>query len=129
MTLSEILQDIESYFGTNWTSTNIAWPNVPFTAPDGSWVSFTVKPDETSTQEIRGVGIRRGVVKVQVFTKPNIGSRTGAGLAGSIEGLFHQKDIGSVKFEDAYTADNGKNDAGTWYQHTVNAQWWAWVNE
>lgn len=131
MTLEDALKAIETYFNDNWTDTPIAWPNVPFTAPDGSWVRFNVLPDNTDTQEVgeNGVGIRRGTVKVQVFTKPNIGSRTGAKLADAAEGLFHLQDIDGVYFQSAYTTNNGLNDAGTWFQHTVTAPWWAWVNE
>jgi hypothetical protein len=131
MTPAAIAQAIEVYFNTNWTDTPIAWPNVPFTAPDGSWARYQNLPDNTDTQEVgaSGVGIREGVVKIQIFTKPNIGSRTGANLAATAEGLFHLQDISGVKFRSAYTTENGLNDAGTWYQHTVNAPWWAWVNE
>jgi hypothetical protein len=131
MTLTEIAKAIEVYFSANWTATTISWPNVPFAAPDGSWVRFTNLPDIIDTQEIgaAGVGIREGVVKIQVFTKPNIGSRPGATLAATAEGLFHLKDIGCVKFRSAYTVENGINNDGTWYQHTVTAPWWAWVNE
>jgi hypothetical protein len=137
MTLTEVLQDIETHFSANWSSTPIAWPNVPFNSPkdnDGKplpWVRCTVLPDETNNREVgsSGVGIRRGVVKIQVFTGPNIGSRSGAALAGDVEALFHLKDVGEVRFKSAYTNDNGLNAAGTLYQHTVTAPWWAWVNE
>lgn len=131
MTPAEVSQAIEQHFNTQWTDTPIAWPNVPFSAPNGSWVRFTSLPDNTNTDELgaSGVGVRRGAVKIQVFTKPNIGSRTGAALAATAEGIFHLQDVGGVYFESAYTNDNGLNDAGTWYQHTVTAPWWAWVNE
>jgi hypothetical protein len=131
MTITEVLKAIETHFNTNWTTTSIAWPNVPFTAPNSSWVRFNILPDDIYTDELgpSGAGIRRGVVKIQVFTKPNIGSRTGAGLAAAIESLFHLKDIDGIHFESAYTTNNGLDAVGTWYQHTVTAPWWAWVNE
>ena len=129
MTPAEIAQAIETHFNTEWTATPIAWPNVPFTAPDGSWVRFNNLPDMTETIEIGpgGVGIRLGVVKIQIFTLPNIGSRTGANLAATAEGVFHLQNVaGGVKFKSAYTTDNGLSTS-MWYQHTVNAPWWTFL--
>jgi len=130
MTPAEIAQIIETYFNTQWTDTSIAWPNVPFTPPTDSWVRFHNLPDSTDTDEIGtgATGVRLGVVKIQIFTLPNIGSRTGANLAATAEGLFHLKNIEDVKMKSAYTTDNGLNNDGTWYQHTVNAPYWTFIN-
>lgn len=129
MTPDEIARQLELYFSNNWSDTPIAWPNVNFTAPDGAWVRFNVLPDNSETEEIKGVGTRNGVVKVQIFDKPNKGNRNALSLGGKVEQMFHQKDISGVYCELAYTTDNGLNDDGNWYQVTTTVPFWAWVNE
>lgn len=129
MTPDEIARQLETYFANNWSDTPIAWPNVPFTAPDGAWVRFNVLPDNSETGEIKGAGTRNGVVKVQIFDKPGKGSRNALNLGGQVEQLFHQQDISGVYCGLAYTTDNGLNDDGNWYQVTVTIPWWTWVNE
>jgi len=129
MTPDEITRQLEKYFFNNWTATNIAWPNVNFTAPDEAWVRFNVLPDNSEMAEIKGAGTRNGVVKIQVFDKPNKGTRNALDLARQVEQLFHFKDISGVYCELAYTVNNGMNEDGNWYQVTITVPFWAWVNE
>lgn len=131
MTIADISEVVESYFYSNWTQTPIAWQNVPFNADAEEWVRFSHLPDTTQTEEIgeEAIGMREGVVIIQVFTKAGTGSRTGANLASQVEALFHLKDINGVKFKSAYSTSNGIDDTGNWFQHTVTCPYWTWVNE
>lgn len=131
MTIAEISGIVESYFFNNWTQTPIAWENVPFNANTPAWVRFTHLPDMTSAEEIgeQGVGIREGSIMIQVFTEAGKGSRMGAKMASDIELLFSLKNISNVNFKSAYSTNNGIDETGNWYQHTVICPYWTWVNE
>lgn len=131
MTPSAISAAVEAYFNTNFKTASIAWPNVSFTAPNGSWVAFHCLLDEGGDGEIGEDGLypRRGVLKIQIFTLPKIGTRTGLGIAGTIEGLFTRTNISGVEFENPYTTDNGVTPDKAWQQHTVTCPFWAWANE
>jgi len=131
MTPSAIAAAVEAYFKTGMAAYPIAWPNVTFTAPNGSWVAYNMHLSNTEDGEIGddGLTVRRGVLKIQVFTLPNIGTRTGLGIAGTVEGLFTRKNISGVEFENPYTTDNGITPDKVWQQHTVTCPFWAWANE
>lgn len=131
MTPSAISAAAEAYFNSNFSTTSIAWPNVSFTAPNGSWVAFHCLPDETVDGEIgdNGLIIRRGVLKIQIFTLPKAGTRAGSTIAGTIEALFTKTNISGVEFENPYTTNNGITQDKVWQQHTVTCPFWAWANE
>lgn len=92
---------------SNWTTTQIAWPNREFTPPSkASWIAVTLQSGDAAQIEFGSPGgvVHRhpGNLVVQVFTPANWGDKTALDLADQVAALFRRQ---RVSFED----DDGKH--------------------
>lgn len=125
MSLVSELSIIESYFTDNWPYTSIAYQNVNFN-PEAldEWVRISVLP--ASANQI-SLGSNpyfryRGVVAIQIFTKPGIGSRRSTELADYITSLFRSKNISGIQFGVPEAHRMGAVNG--WYQVNVNCSYY-----
>lgn len=82
---------IEKRLADRWSTTPIAFSNVPFTAPeDGSYVSLDILTGEGTQQDINTNPRHRyvGVIQVRVVVPAHAGSATARGYADTIGGYF-----------------------------------------
>ncbi len=128
--LADIETEVRQYFSVNWTATDIAWPNRPYTPVTGvPWVSVAILPGNTFEKEIgvtpSAVGERTGVVIFSVFVPLSGGTLKASEYSDQIEALFRRRMLSTIYFGEPYTTLAG-NDA-PWYQMSVKCPFWAWV--
>lgn len=131
MTPDEITRAFQTYFNQAWTTTPVAYDNVPFDIPQGqSWLRCSVRPGMATGDEAgdNGVALRSGATLVQVFTPVNTGSQDGGALAGQVEALFRKTTLpGSIYCEEPYTTEVGVDKDSSMYLHLVSVPWWCWT--
>lgn len=125
MNILEAEAEIREYFNTAWNgSTQIAWPDVDFTIPNGqTWVRFNCQETDGAQVSIGNPGNNRfrhfGLVTIQIFQPLGQGSvdaRTKAAAAlGAFQGV---QTTNGVNFFDAFPRQVG-NDGNGFYQINV----------
>ncbi len=122
---------VQGYFKEKWKVagnpiTPIAWPDVQFTKPSGTWVRFSMKNNDAFQASIGSVGSnyfrRVGIVTIQIFAKENGGAvdcRTKADLAAN---AFMDNDLSGFEFTNVNARDIGPDGHG-WYQWNVTAEY------
>lgn len=123
MTSAEtIRQQIMGELTTNWGSTTpIAVPNYNFTPdPNVAFIRPTVRMADSEAMEIgpTGLGMRHGVLFIQIFVPVNTGTATALGYADTIEGYFDWTVLNNnIIFERAATKEIGPDE--NFYQVNV----------
>jgi hypothetical protein len=118
---------VRAFFSAQWNSaTPVAWPDVSFTPPNGTWVRFSMKNNIGHQASMGSPGSnlfrRRGIITIQVFQKEGQGStdaRTKAELAADI---FIEQKLTGFTFSNVNARDIGADGAG-WYQWNVTAEY------
>jgi hypothetical protein len=118
---------VRAHFNTQWNSlTSIAWPDVPFTPPNATWVRFTLKNNAGFQATIGAPGsnmLRRiGVVYIQVFQKEGQGSTDARSKADTAADIFIANGLSGVTFSNVNVRDIGPDGNG-WYQVNVSAEY------
>lgn len=96
MTPKEIRDAIISYLKTNWTSTQIAWPNTSFDPSEQTpFIAPNILFGDSVLGEMcdDGVDIRTGILIIQIFTPKGSGSKTAYTYADALETLFRRIDL------------------------------------
>jgi hypothetical protein len=91
MSFSDERIAIEKRLNDRWTTTPIAFENVPFSAPnDGSYVALDLLTGDGQQQDIASNARHRfvGVIQVRVVVPAHQGSSTARGYADTIAGYF-----------------------------------------
>lgn len=116
-------QNIEARLKANWTTTPIAYPNVPFEKPDNSaWVRLNII-NGASNYHTMSNGIRRaGVIVVQIFTPINTGTKTIKGYADTILGIFQNAEFGGIVCNVASIETAAPSNV--WQQVNVSIPFW-----
>jgi hypothetical protein len=133
MTGAQTSAEVINYFKANWTSTAIAYDNVPNPADASdtskTWVRLSVNLGKTFEGEKGddGVGMRTGVIVVQIYTPLTQGTKNGLDLADLVEQLFRRKSINGVFCDEPYT--NVASVSDNFYQHNTIVPFWTWVGE
>jgi hypothetical protein len=125
MSYAAELTAIESEFATNWPHTEVAYQNVNFN-PEAldEWVRISALP--ASANQI-SMGSNpyfryRGLVAVQIFTKPGMGSLRSSQLADYVTAVFRSKNIGGIQF--GVPAATRIGTVNGWYQVNVNCPYY-----
>lgn len=131
MSPDEIRDAIATQIGT-WATTDIAWPNRDHDPdPDTAWVRWTVKMTPT-TEEEKGtgaIGIRGGLLMIQIFVPKNSGSRTGLTYAGQLETKFRRQSLSGVEFGEPHTEEVGTDEDLGQYQINTYVPFTTWIGE
>jgi hypothetical protein len=130
MNFNEIEAEIRKYFDTQWNGlTEIAWPDVEFTLPDGeSWVRFNCQETTGRQVSIGSPGSNRfrhfGFVFIQIFQPGGQGSQDARDKAVIALGAFMgATTTNGVYFYDV-TARQVGNDGNGFYQINVVASYY-----
>lgn len=141
MTPLEIRDVWVTVITNNWTTTPIAWPNKNFEpavdAPDGYWIRPTVVMGDTlyAEQGTDGVGLRNGILYIDIFGPENEWDRTLKTYAGTIEALFRREEHDGLIFHEPSTIDIQGNiynvvpDLLEVYQVQVRIPFHCWIGE
>ncbi len=112
-------------------SVAIAWPNQGFQMPDNSiWIRPTIKIPSTEVAELGndGMGLRNGLLMIQIFDKMNKGTKNINMLADRLEGLFRRCEIGDIWFDEPTSNPIG-NDPNGYFGVLMSVDFHYWVNE
>lgn len=123
----DILNAITGHFATSFSMCDVEYPNVRLNKDSQTeWIRISVKPYEPKLINLKKGTMRRGVVYIQAFVKPDTGSGRAFELACTAAEIFENAFVGSIEFDAAETTDVGLSASGTalssesgWYQ--VNA--------
>jgi len=81
---------------SNWTTTQIAWPNKDFTPPSkASWLRVAIQSGDAAQIEFGSPGAATqrhpGIVLIQVFTPANWGDKTALDIGDQVAALFRRQ--------------------------------------
>lgn len=112
--------DIVSAFETAWNFTRIAHDNEQFDPQ--SLTEYVRITDNKVGGRQASLGDNplyryRGIVTVQVFVKPNIGTARSMALCDNVTPIFRSARIGQIQFQVPYPVVVGNRDG--WYQVNV----------
>ena len=102
MTPVEVRETCVSAIYASWSETPIAWPNKDFdpavSASDDEWIRPTIRMGDTIEGEKGeyGVGLRTGVLFVDIFVGKGTGNRAALNYAIKIERLFRRKTLDNI---------------------------------
>ena len=136
MTPAEIRTTCANAINASWTETPVAWPNREFdpavSATKDEWIRPTIKMGDTFEGEKGedGVGIRTGVLFLDIFVGKGKGNRSALVYSVKLEKMFRKKNLDNINFDEASTNDIGVYDKNSpYYQVQVKVPFWAWVGE
>jgi len=142
MTPLEIRDAWVTVLQNNWTTTPIAWPNKKFEpavdAPDGYWIRPNTVMGDTfyAEQGETGVGLRSGVLYIDIFGPKDAWDRILKGYAGTFETLFRRTEQDGLIFHEPTTLDIGETLHSTTvpdeldvYQVQVRIPFHCWIGE
>lgn len=133
MTPEAIRAAIMGSIAATWaTKTVIDMPNRPFTAPsNAAWICPRIKMGDSFIGELGddGVGLRTGVLMINIFVPPGSGLTTANGYANTLEGYIRRKDISGVRFDEPNTEDLGVDEGNGFYHLLVSCNLNTWVGE
>lgn len=91
---------IETQIAAAFPTTSIAWPNIPFTAPDGQWlkVDFLWGNGTITTKGASGLNFVTGVLQLAVFEPKDLGDGSLDTLAETARALFNRVRITDIWF-------------------------------
>lgn len=108
--------DIETRLSENWTTTPIAWDNVPYIPlPGTSWIRCTILPGEVEALEF-GLDTDKeytGMIDLGIFTPKNIGNAVARVYADTLSAIFDMVEFGTIYCEEAAVQNLGLDD--DWY--------------
>ena len=131
MTLEEIRSAIMNELTSSWaTATPICWPNQMFREPNDIWIKPTIRMGETFYGEIgeSGVGLRTGVLMIQIFDLANNGTKNSLDYAARLETLFRRQDLEGVMFRESSTDIIGLDENGYW-NTLISIPFETWIGE
>jgi len=114
---------IEGRLASNWTTTDIAYVNVPF-APDNAapWVRLNILNGESGPRNVNDGKRHLGVIVLQIFVPQNTGTATARTYADSLATIFEDAQFSGILCGVASIETIG--NTGTWYQINVTVGYW-----
>lgn len=118
---------VQGWFDEKWDDlTPIAWPDVQFTPPNGTWVRFTMLNTagfQASVGSPSSNYFRRiGIVNIQVFAKENQGGADARTKAQAAAAIFMANDLSGFEFTNVNARQIGNGGNG-WFQWNVSAEY------
>lgn len=121
MSFEALTRVIETRFNSNYTSTPVAYENVPFTPPKGlPWVRLTVINGESVTQGITGSTplVRdTGLIAITVFVPENSGTQAAKALVDVAKTVYEHTPFSGIVALTASVAPAGNFDG--WHQTNI----------
>lgn len=115
--------NIEGRFNTNWTTTTIAFDNVPFDMPnDTPWVRCNILNGNTVYRAINGLKRHTGVINIQIFVPVNTGTNTAREYSDTIATIFDGQTFNDVVCDVASIQTIGTDKK--FHQVNVNIPYW-----
>lgn len=115
---------IESRMAANWTTTATRYENVPFKETADPYVALFIRDGEGTQVSLGTVALRRwpGLIIVQVFVKPDTGTKLAKTYAETIGAIFDRAEFsvpngGSITCRIPSVAAVGLKHG--WYQVNV----------
>ena len=112
--------DIESRLNSNWTTTDIAWDNVPFIpTPGTSWIRCTILPGSVNALEFGRDTEKEfsGIIDLGIFVSRETGSEVARDYADILSGLFDMVEFGTIDCKEAFVQNLGLEE--DWYHLSV----------
>jgi len=113
-------EDIETRLNTNWTTTDIAWDNVPYIpTPGTAWIRCTILPGGAeglsfgSDTDIE----YSGIIDLGIFVPKDTGNNTARQYADTLAAIFNLEDFGTVECWEASVQNLGIEKS--WYRLSV----------
>lgn len=93
-------QVVRERLNTNWTTTQIHWPNTDFTPGTSPWIRPTILPADARAADIATAPRYRhvGVLIIQVFVPLGAGDGLALEYADTIAALFRGQNVSGVRF-------------------------------
>jgi hypothetical protein len=109
----------------NGVSVPIAWPNTPFTMPQGQvWIRPNfLQVDNFNIVVDKQVKRKTGILLIQVFAPLNKGDQEAISMVDQLDTLFTNQRINYTVCESAVPRHIGDEGNG-WYQINVNIDFW-----
>ena len=126
MNFSQAEAAVRAHFNTEWNGlTPIAWPDLNFTPPNGTWVRFSMKNNDAFQSSIGAPGSnnfrRVGMVYIDVFQKEGQASTDARAKGDVAADIFIANGLSGMRFKNV----NGRavgNDGRGWYHYKVSAE-------
>jgi hypothetical protein len=123
MSFADERKSIENRFKTEWTSTPIAFDNVPFNPPANSdWVRLNIQNGDSGYRSLESSIRHTGVINVQIFTPVNKATKTSRQYADIVSDIFSDQ-----RFDDIVTDVSSINiidDDDVWLQTNVTTPYY-----
>lgn len=120
MSFEALTHSIESRFNTNWSSTPVAYENVPFTPPNTAWVRLTVIAGFGNTKGIMGTGVTvedNGLISIQVFVPEGTGTNESKTLVDAAISIYEHTRFDGILAYTASPVSVGVSDG--WHQTNI----------
>ena len=120
MSYAQERADIEARLNTNWSTTPIAWDNVPYVPTPGAvWIRCTILPGSAE-----GLAFGKDtdieylvIIDIGIFVPKNTGSNTARQYADTLAVIFNLENFGTVDCDEAYAQNLGAEE--DWYHWNV----------
>jgi len=108
----------ETRFDTNWSHTDIKWPNIVFVTKDRTeYVAFTNVTDDVKEKSIGGPTVLYryfGNIVIQIFVLPNSGATRALQLAELVADIWRSAQFSGITMGATKAVTVGVQDG--WYQ-------------
>ena len=122
---SSINNAFTNRLSTNWSTTDVAWDNVPYESTEGQeWVRAVLLPVTTENAAMGTAKKHYGIFWLQVFTPLNSGTGRGYELAEMLDGIFGNSNFDDVVCYASEITRTG-DDGNGWYQTDVKVNFWS----
>ena len=132
MTLEEIRSAVMATIDSSWaTCTVIDHPNQPFTQPaNAAWIRPRIKMGPSFYGELgeTGVGLRTGVLFIEIFVPAGSGTKTGSLLCARAEAIVRRKDLSGVRFDEPSSDYVGIDEATGAARFLLTCDLNTWIN-
>jgi hypothetical protein len=123
MSFADERKSIENRFKTEWTSTPIAFDNVPFNPPSNSdWVRLNIQNGDSGYRSLESSIRHTGIINVQIFTPVNKATKTSRQYADIVSDIFSDQ-----RFDDIVTNISSINiidDDDAWLQTNITTPYY-----
>ena len=113
--------DIESRLETGWTTTDIAWYNVPYVpVPGTAFIRCTILPGEVERLSFGRDTVKEydGIIDIGIFTPKSTGSAIGWGYSDTLFALFNMVEFGTIDCDEAVIKNLGSEE--DWYHLSIS---------